>query len=211
MESWSNKYLSIVLITALLFIPLINQPEEKKKFLELRSAVSTQMLTKFKKAFPSYSQTQYNNAKSILDYAVTLTTDKNQLAYILATAVGESNMKPIKEKRARQGTHLWDVQEKYWGSNFMGRGYVQLTWKTNYQKFKTLLGVDFVGNPELVMNPVYAAKIIAIGMKKGKFTGVGLDRYITSTKVDFYNARRIINSVDRASTFEGYAKKIINA
>lgn len=194
-----------VILTAYLFL---NAPETPK--LEQNGVVDL-MYAKFKKAFPTYSQTRYNNALAILNYAVKLTTDTNQLAYILATAVGESGVVPIKEKRAAPGTPARKVQDKYWYTGYMGRGYVQLTWKYNYEKFAKVLGVDLVGNPDLALNPVYAAEILTMGMKKGMFTGVGLDRYINSAKVDFYNARKIINGLDHAERFADYARSIVNA
>ena len=174
------------------------------------STVST-MMTKLKRAFPRYSQVHYDNAQKLLNYAVTHTTDQNQLAYILATAIGESNLVPVKEKRAKEGTPLWRQQNKYWYTGYMGRGYVQLTWKSNYEKFGRLLGIDLVGNPDLALNPTYAGEIIGRGMVGGLFTGVGLKKYIYAGHVDFYNARRIINGLDRAQTFANYAKSIANA
>lgn len=58
------------------------------------------------------------------------------------------------------------VKEAYWLSEewrkknlryfpFYGRGYLQTTWKVNYQYYSKLLGVDFVNNPDLMMNPKY--------------------------------------------------------
>lgn len=42
-------------------------------------------------------------------------------------------------------------------------------------------------------------------MRDGKFTGVGLSRYINANKCDFYNARRIVNGMDKARTFANSA------
>ena len=36
------------------------------------------------------------------------------------------------------------------GSKFVGRGFNQLTGKSNYRKYSKLLGVDLVNNPDLL-------------------------------------------------------------
>jgi putative chitinase len=41
-------------------------------------------------------------------------------------------------------------------SKFLGRGLIQLTGKENYANCGTALGVDFVGNPNLLIEPKYA-------------------------------------------------------
>ena len=168
------------------------------------------MLTKLKKT-GSFSSDQLSNAKDILKGCVQYTTSVNQLAYILSTAIGESNLRPIKEYRAKAGTHHYTVQNKYWGSGYYGRGYVQLTWDYNYKKFGSLLGVDLLGNPDQALRPDIAGKIICLGMAKGLFTGKGLNNYFTSSSSDWTNARRIINGTDKAQEFGSRAKKIAEA
>jgi putative chitinase len=42
-------------------------------------------------------------------------------------------------------------------SKYLGRGLIQLTGKENYANCGTALGVDFVGNPALLIDPKYAA------------------------------------------------------
>lgn len=44
------------------------------------------------------------------------------------------------------------------GWKFRGRGLKQLTGKFNYEKCGQALGVDLVGNPDLLLEPMYAAK-----------------------------------------------------
>ena len=123
-----------------------------------KNSVGDAMINKFKRAFPSYSSTQYANAAAILDYAATMdVTDQNQLSYILSTAVGESAMIPVKEKRAKAGTSLYTIQNKYWDSGYYGRGYVQITWDYNYKKFGEILNIPLLKNPDLALDPTYAA------------------------------------------------------
>ena len=45
-----------------------------------------------------------------------------------------------------------------------------------------------------------------MGMQGGHFTGVANSRYIKTNSVDYYNARKVINGVDKASLIAGYAE-----
>lgn len=128
--------------------------------------------------------------------------DKRQAAYIFATAYHETakTMQPVVE----YGSDVYLRDKKYWP--YIGRGYVQLTWKENYEKFTKLLGVNLVKNPALACDPEIAAKVMMIGMMKGIFTGKRLSDYISSLKCDYVGARRIINGTDRAEMVAGYAR-----
>jgi predicted chitinase len=94
------------------------------------------------------------------------------------------------------------------GEKYFGRGYVQLTWKDNYQKMKDKFQVDFVNERERALEHEWAIKILIYGSEQGVFTGLKLSKYITDNKQDYYHARQVINGLDRASTIEDYAKKI---
>lgn len=87
---------------------------------------------------------------------------------------------------------------------YYGRGFVQLTWYELYQTFSKVLKIDLLNNPELALDPIISADISVIGMMKGLFTGVGLERYINDAKTDIINARRIINLLDCAEIIKGY-------
>lgn len=134
--------------------------------------------------------------------------DHRKLAYILATAWHESRLKPIKEYRAKAGTSAYERQNRYWPSGYYGRGFVQLTWKENYEEMGEVVGADLVSSPDLALNVEYAAKIIVYGMMNGTFTGKKLGRYISAITKDYYNARRVVNGTDKASLIKGYAEKI---
>ncbi len=133
---------------------------------------------------------------------------RNQLAYILATAYHETahTVKPVKEA-------FWIKNAEEWRKKFLryypwyGRGYVQLTWDYNYKKAGENLNLDLTTDPDVVMQPEVATKILVVGMIEGWFTGKKLSDYITITKSDFVGARRIINGTDKASTIAGYAKE----
>lgn len=74
---------------------------------------------------------------------------RNQMAYVLATAFHETahTMKPINE----MGGDKYLRSKKYWP--YIGRGYVQITWRENYVKAGKFLGVDFLSKPELLLKP----------------------------------------------------------
>lgn len=138
---------------------------------------------------------------------------RNQCAYVLATVALETDrtMKPIREygknayfkkmydikgSRPKKARELGNVHPGD-GVKFHGRGYVQLTGRTNYKRATDKLGVDFIARPDDVMKPEHAVKILVVGMLEGWFTGKKLSHYITLQKSDFTNARRIINGTDR--------------
>ncbi|MGE5149754.1 MAG: glycoside hydrolase family 19 protein [Rhodospirillaceae bacterium] len=125
--------------------------------------------------------------------------DRRWLAYMLATAKWETahTMKPIEEIGKGHG-HPYGVPTVD-GRVFYGRGYVQLTWATNYAKMAALTGTDLVGYPDLALDPEIAAIILLEGMKGGMFTGAGLPRYFNDAVDDAVNARRIINGSDHAA------------
>lgn len=128
---------------------------------------------------------------------------RNQLSYVLATAYHETahTMNPVRE----YGGEAYLKKKKYYP--YVGMGYVQLTWDYNYRKAGDKLGVDFLKNPKLLLDPKYAAPILVIGMQEGWFTGKKLSDYITLQKSDFKNARRIVNGMDKADLIAGYAEK----
>src|SRR5512142_3038960 len=73
--------------------------------------------------------------------------DRRWLAYMLATAKWETahTMQPIEEIGQGHGRPYGVPTVD--GRVFYGRGYVQLTWATNYAKMAALTGTDLVGYP----------------------------------------------------------------
>lgn len=173
----------------------------------------------------SLNQTQVNGLNAILaawsDHG---DNDRRKLAYILATAHHETG-------RFKYSHEIWGptaAQQRYEGradlgntqpgdgKRFMGRGFVQLTGRTNYADWTKRLGVDLVSNPDLVTQPAIAARILVQGSMLGTFTGRKLGDYITSAGLtpadaDFANARRVINGTDQATLIVGYATKFLAA
>ncbi len=134
-------------------------------------------------------------------------SDLRHLAYMLGTTKWETDhtMQPIIEG----GSQKYLRSKKYWP--WYGRGFVQLTWKRNYEAFRAQVlkwfGVDIIADPDAAMQLGPAAYIMFEGMAKGTFTGKKLSDYFNATKTDWVNARRIINGTDRAAEIAGIAKQ----
>jgi len=136
-------------------------------------------------------------------------TDLRMISYILATThweTGAYGQRFIYEPVPEQGkgrNKPYGVPHKKTGKVYYGRGFCQITWYDNYERFNKILNklgykVDLLNNPDLLLDPKLASVVLVIGMRDGKFTGADLDDYFTLEKTDWYNARRIINGVDRA-------------
>lgn len=125
--------------------------------------------------------------------------DIRWLAYMLATVLHETarTMQPIREFGQGKG--------KAYGTTYYGRGFVQLTWETNYRKMSPIVGVDLVAHPDKALELPIAARIMFEGMIRGSFTGHRLADHIAGAMTDYVGARRIINGSDRAVTIAGYA------
>ena len=153
--------------------------------------------------FHGPTQSQVNGTNAILDgfeARYTANFDPRWLAYTLATAYWETahTMQPIEEYGHGAG-HPYGEPDPQTGQTYYGRGYVQLTWKSNYDRMGHALNVELVNHPELALDPAIAASVMFLGMDHGMFTGVGLGRYFSATADDPVNARRIINGTDHAN------------
>ncbi len=134
-------------------------------------------------------------------------------AYVLATIKWETahTFQPITE----YGTQAYLKSKPYYP--YIGRGYVQLTWESNYKKFGKHLGIDLVKNPELANDPEIAWKILEIGMTDNfgiqdpNFTKYTLENFFNDKKSDYYGARAIINPKDHKSyqPIQEIAKKML--
>lgn len=149
--------------------------------------------------------------------------DDRWLAYMLATTHHETDrtMKPIKEYGGtKYFTRMYDIRgarpelakrngntEPGDGPRYCGRGFVQLTWKNNYQAMSDVVGVDLVAEPDRALELPIATKILFYGMINGSFTGKALGDYFSLSTEDWVNARRIINGRDKANAVAEYGKR----
>lgn len=133
------------------------------------------------------------------------------LAYMLATTFHETAraMQAIEEFGKGEG-RAYSKLDYTTGERYYGRGFVQLTWKRNYEEMGKLLGVDLVNNPDLALRTDIATKILFEGMIRGMFTGRKLSDYF-GAKNDWVNARKIINGLDKAPLISGYGEKFYTA
>ncbi|SAL80123.1 EF hand domain-containing protein [Caballeronia peredens] len=180
--------------------------------------------SEYESAFSKLSAPQLSGLDRMLGF-VQLDPDVNDVrwvAYMLATVKHEcgdtwqpitewgkpdyfKQYDPVSDKATRLGnTVVGD------GFKYRGRGFVQITGKGNYMKLgqRLALGSDLVTNPERVLDPLTAYRIMSVGMREGIFTGKSLKAYINDNGTDYLGARRIINGQDRAADIQGYAQKL---
>ncbi|MGR9074244.1 MAG: glycoside hydrolase family 19 protein, partial [Gammaproteobacteria bacterium] len=92
---------------------------------------------------------------------------------------------------------------------YYGRGYVQLTWEKNYEKYSRILDVDLVSEPDRALNADIALFVLVHGFKTGVFTGRKITDYIDENSTDFVNARRCINGRDHANDIAQIAENFL--
>jgi len=138
--------------------------------------------------------------------------DKRHLAYILATVWHETakTMLPIEEYGKGKGKPYSKLEN---GISYYGRGYVQVTWLSNYQLLtkRNSKGWDFVKYPELLLQNEPSIWATFYGMRNGIFTTRKLSDYFNSEKNDPINARKIINGLDCAEKIVDYYNKFYNS
>jgi predicted chitinase len=134
------------------------------------------------------------------------------LAYALATAHHETArmMQPIEEYGKGQGRE-YGKPDPVTGQTYYGRGFVQLTWKFNYERMSVVVGKDLVHTPALALDMQISTRILYYGMIYGVFTGKKLHNYFNDQKEDWLNARRIINGLDKAELIADYGKQYFAA
>lgn len=92
------------------------------------------------------------------------------------------------------------VREAFWLSEewraanlryypWYGRGYIQLTWESNYRYFGAMIGVDLTSNPDRAMDPLVAAQVMAAFCK---VNGVA-DAF---EREDWREGRRLVQGAD---------------
>lgn len=131
-------------------------------------------------------------------------TDCAHIAYMFATAEHEGNFgqhmteiwknPPSAAQRGYQGKYGNDKAGD--GKKYRGRGWVQLTFKSNYQRFGEALGIDLVADPNRAAEPEIASKIMILGMTQLGYRSKNLvlSRYGFDEAFQFDQARAIINN-----------------
>lgn len=84
------------------------------------------------------------------------------------------------------------------GFKYRGRGYVQLTGRTNYAMMSHMILCDVLTNPDATLVPETAYWIMSKGLILGSFTGHKLRDFFSPTVTDWVNARKCVNGLDHA-------------
>lgn len=177
----------------------------------------------YRNNFGTLSPNQMNGLEILLSSAEADPLISNPLwfVYMLATIKHEcaDTFMPITERGQRTyfdkyesgtpiGLRLGNINPGD-GFLFRGRGFVQITGRTNYQRMTAALHLigqdDLITFPDRALFPGIAYKIMSYGMVNGSFTGKKLNDYINSSQTDYFQARRIINALDQADKIQGYA------
>jgi len=111
-----------------------------------------------------------------------------QAAAAATVAVETSSFLPATERKADENRQpsLWRLQSRYWASGYYGRGYIQLTWKVNYEHFGNVLKESLVGTPDLAAVPPVAARVLALYFKENHAD-------TAANNNDWQRVRKIVN------------------
>lgn len=179
---------------------------------------------------PKISATEFEGCDKIIRACAVTGWGISWVAYALATTFHETagTMQPVKEIGGQAYfTKMYDIRgdrpakarelgnlNPGDGARFAGRGYVQLTGRTNYAKATAKLralgiDVDLVAEPDRAMEPEIAATILVLGMREGWFTGRDIDDDLPARGparlAQFVASRDIINGRDKQEMIAEYA------
>ena len=187
---------------------------------------------------PTLEDGEWKGCEAIIRAFTAYGSPIGDCAYGLATAYLETNstMQPVRESywlslaaAERYATRMYDIKGARPakarelgnltpgdGARFMGRGYPQVTGRTNYEKADAecaRIGLtkpgDIMAKPDLLLRPDIAAFVMVEGMSKGWFTGRKLSDDIPrsgpATFAQFEASRDIINGKDRQAEIARFA------
>lgn len=155
----------------------------------------------------------YEPLSENLNYSVASLTSKfpNRISVADAQKYGRSAMQPANQEAIANTIYGGNWGKENLGNTqtgdgwkYRGRGLTQITGRRNYAKF------GYENNPEGVSVLKDAAIIMVKGMRDGSFTGKKFFDYFGST-AQWVQARRMINSLDRAEEIAGFAQKFHSA
>lgn len=98
----------------------------------------------------------------------------------------------------KDGRMTW-VSKPYWREGWFGRGPIQVTHRTNYEKVGKAIGVDLVSDKDRIMDPAIGAATAVVGMRDGIFTGKKLSDFDFPAALNAptkAHPRRIVNGND---------------
>jgi hypothetical protein len=117
-----------------------------------------------------------------------------QVAAAATVAVECPSWVPCREKHAdpTRQPDVWRQQERYWPSGYFGRGIIQTTLKGNYEALGKALGLDLLGNPDLLLDPKTSARALAYF-----FAAHGIPAFAESR--DWLKVRVRVNGINRTT------------
>lgn len=143
----------------------------------------------------------------IVGYAKSIgITDLGHLAAILGTAEIESS----------GGIYLEEIDDgsgySYLGADaaWHGRGLVQTTFQSNYEKVGGFLGYDFIADPDGLTRLEWAIPALVRGMNEGWYTGSKLADFGSGANYDYDGSRDIVNPGEggtRRANYVSYSKQ----
>ena len=87
--------------------------------------------------------------------------------------------------------HEYGEPDPETGEIYYARGFVGLTWKSNYDRASAALGLiddrDLVWHPDLALDSLIASRVMTRGMSEGWFTGAQLGDYFNEDTDDPVN------------------------
>jgi len=154
--------------------------------------------------------------KQLADGGVRITEQDGDQFHVSPTGA-ITNLTKKAKMGSRDGAAATKVYEKDDGTElaYFGRGYVQLTWWSNYVKAGIAIGrgLDLLLDPELVKSPEIAYALMSHGMRTGAgfANGHKLSDYFAGDNTNYVGARRMVNGNDHASDIGALAQKFESA
>jgi hypothetical protein len=95
--------------------------------------------------------------------------DTPEMRLVTAATILVEVGKPFKPRTERRADPLLQpdiarMQARYFASGFCGRGFLQHTWRKEYERLAESLGAPLVENPELLNRSDLAAKALVLGL-----------------------------------------------
>lgn len=88
---------------------------------------------------------------------------------------------------------------------YRGNGLGQITGRDNHQKWGDRLGVDLIGNPQLLEDLQVSARALVKPMLEGWATGFDLPKFVDGERRDYVRARRVWNGTFEAAKYADFA------
>lgn len=110
---------------------------------------------------------------------------------------------PIHEFRNADGSipSYWHSYDG--GAEFHGRGFIQITHRSNYAQYGEQLGIDLVANPDLALDPDIAARILARFFRDHNISGL-------AAAGDWHGVRQAVNGGDNGwPEFNRYVQMLL--